>query len=158
MSNEELKPQQEEQQPLLVTRRAFLLDLGWLGLGLMFLGGAVNTLLRYVTPAKGVVHPREMKKVGSVRDLPEGQALKVTLGASNVLVVNVRGEISAFDRRCTHFGALVEWDSNTMTFRCRVHGGVFDSNGNVISGPPPRPLRQLKARVNREGSIFIGEA
>lgn len=148
----------EQRRQVLVTRRAFLLDLGWLGLAVIFFGGALSTLVRYLTPPRRAASLTEMKKVGNTRDLPEAQALLATLGSVSVAVVNVHGQISAFDRRCTHFACLVDWIPDTVTFKCPCHQGRFDASGNVISGPPPRPLKQLKTRVDEEGSIFIGTA
>jgi Rieske Fe-S protein len=33
-------------------------------------------------------------------------------------------------------------------FRCPCHGGVFDAEGNVVEGPPPRPLDRVEVRVD----------
>lgn len=51
---------------------------------------------------------------------------------------------------CTHLGCRVSWDIESQRFNCPCHGGVFDPNGAVIAGPPPRPLPRLAARIDGE--------
>jgi Rieske Fe-S protein len=49
---------------------------------------------------------------------------------------------------CTHLGCAVQWDDAAKQFKCPCHGGVFDRAGQVVAGPPPRPLARLATRVN----------
>jgi Rieske Fe-S protein len=53
---------------------------------------------------------------------------------------------------CSHLGCHVKWDAAGNHFRCPCHGGIYDRTGKVVSGPPPRPLDQLRVRVNAETS------
>ncbi|MDO8682665.1 MAG: Rieske 2Fe-2S domain-containing protein [Armatimonadota bacterium] len=55
---------------------------------------------------------------------------------------------------CTHLGCGVRWDQSRNAFLCPCHTGVFDRNGNVVSGPPPRPLPVFQSRVSN-GKIQI---
>lgn len=62
----------------------------------------------------------------------------------------VRGpepEIIAFDPHCTHLGCPYDWDSDERVFKCPCHDGVFDIEGRVLAGPPPRPLDRLEVRI-----------
>jgi Rieske Fe-S protein len=56
--------------------------------------------------------------------------------------------VHALSATCTHLGCQVGWDAATKNFRCPCHGGVFDAQGNVVSGPPPRPLDRVEARLD----------
>jgi Rieske Fe-S protein len=57
---------------------------------------------------------------------------------------------------CTHLGCRVQWDDSAKHFQCPCHGGIYDRAGNVVSGPPPRPLDQIRARVNDQtGDIEV---
>lgn len=56
--------------------------------------------------------------------------------------------VHALSATCTHLGCQVRWDAATKNFRCPCHGGVFDTQGNVVSGPPPRPLDRIEARLD----------
>ncbi len=56
-------------------------------------------------------------------------------------------EFLFFSSSCPHLGCSVSWDSLTERFKCACHGGAFDKDGNVLAGPPPRPLDRLQWRV-----------
>lgn len=58
---------------------------------------------------------------------------------------------------CTHLGCGVNWDNNMKHFMCPCHGGTYDAEGNVLDGPPPKPLFQLAAKVEAN-KIFVKEA
>jgi Rieske Fe-S protein len=49
---------------------------------------------------------------------------------------------------CQHLGCRVNWDETKQQFLCPCHGGVYDRNGKVVSGPPPRALDRLNVRIN----------
>ncbi|HEY3131473.1 MAG TPA: ubiquinol-cytochrome c reductase iron-sulfur subunit [Acidobacteriota bacterium] len=55
---------------------------------------------------------------------------------------------------CTHLGCQVEWDAKDQKFRCPCHGGIYNISGQVVGGPPPRPLEQIPAEV-RDNKLFI---
>ncbi len=54
----------------------------------------------------------------------------------------------ALSATCTHLGCGVSWDDAKSRFVCPCHAGTFDRGGNVVSGPPPRPMDRLEARLN----------
>jgi menaquinol-cytochrome c reductase iron-sulfur subunit len=56
-------------------------------------------------------------------------------------------DFTAFSIYCTHTGCPVRWVAGANSFLCPCHGGVFDRNGDVSAGPPPRPLERLTVRV-----------
>jgi menaquinol-cytochrome c reductase iron-sulfur subunit len=62
-----------------------------------------------------------------------------------------------FSRTCTHLGCPVRWRPAAAAFVCPCHNGVFDPQGNVVSGPPKSPLRRLNARIAGE-MIEVEEA
>jgi succinate dehydrogenase / fumarate reductase iron-sulfur subunit len=57
-----------------------------------------------------------------------------------------------FSNSCPHLGCAVSWDKATERFKCACHGGAFDKEGNVLAGPPPRPLERLNWKA--EGGIL----
>ncbi len=59
---------------------------------------------------------------------------------------------------CTHLSCRVNWVNETQTFNCPCHDAKFDINGNVISGPPPRPMVQWSGDeidIDAEGNLLI---
>ena len=63
--------------------------------------------------------------------------------------------VRALSGTCTHLGCQVGWDGGTKTFRCPCHGGVFNADGRVASGQPPRPLDSLAADVLDNGDVMV---
>jgi menaquinol-cytochrome c reductase iron-sulfur subunit len=60
----------------------------------------------------------------------------------------------AMSNICTHLGCRVRWIADQGQFFCPCHNGVFDKAGNVLSGPPPRPLDRFEVRVE-DGTVSI---
>jgi Rieske Fe-S protein len=72
-----------------------------------------------------------------------------------VWVLHLKEGWSAFSAICTHRGCIVHWDEKRQTLSCPCHAGLFDTNGNVLSGLPRRPLKRFRVSVVRD-EIFIG--
>jgi cytochrome b6-f complex iron-sulfur subunit len=89
-------------------------------------------------------------------DIPSGEARNVIYGNIPVVVINRpdKGFI-AFSRVCTHLGCLVDYNERKHVFLCPCHAGVFDIEGNVVSGPPPKAMNVLPLRIEG-GNIIIG--
>jgi Rieske Fe-S protein len=62
--------------------------------------------------------------------------------------------VRALSATCTHLGCQVRWDAASTRFRCPCHGGVFDKDGSVVEGPPPRALHRVDVRLD-EGSGHV---
>jgi menaquinol-cytochrome c reductase iron-sulfur subunit len=63
-------------------------------------------------------------------------------------------EYIAMSNICTHLGCRVRWVAKADQFYCPCHDGIFDKQGDVVSGPPPRPLDRFEIRV-QDGQILI---
>jgi menaquinol-cytochrome c reductase iron-sulfur subunit len=63
--------------------------------------------------------------------------------------------VHALSATCTHLGCQVRWDAGSTKFRCPCHGGVFDVQGAVVEGPPPRPLDRVDARIDTAGGDIL---
>jgi cytochrome b6-f complex iron-sulfur subunit len=89
-------------------------------------------------------------------DIPSGEARNIIYGKIPVVVINrpEKGFI-AFSRVCTHLGCLVDYDRKKQIFLCPCHAGIFDLEGNVVSGPPPKTLNVIPLRIEG-GNIAIG--
>ncbi len=123
-------------------------------LGLSALGAFAYPLFRFLLPveslarAKSVTLPKSEVPVNATKDL--------MIGPTPVIIINARDKgFLAFSKVCTHLGCLVKYDKERQIFICPCHAGVFDLEGNVISGPPPRPLEKFAVRVDGD-NIVIG--
>jgi quinol---cytochrome c reductase iron-sulfur subunit, bacillus type len=67
------------------------------------------------------------------------------------------GRFTAFNGQCTHLGCAFSWKTQgeyAGKFFCPCHDGVYDAEGKVLAGPPPRPLDQLETRVEN-GELLV---
>jgi len=134
-------------------RRRFLkIILAFLGSITLF--SFVNSFLKFLAalPArtaeinKLIIHKNE---------IPSGEAKNIIYRNAPAVIINRsdRGFI-ALSRVCTHFGCLVEYNRAERRLICPCHAGNFDLEGNVLSGPPPKPLRAIPLRIDGENIIL----
>jgi Rieske Fe-S protein len=72
-----------------------------------------------------------------------------------ILVRLPDGELRAFSQHCTHLGCVVYWETARRQMRCPCHEGVFDArSGDVLAGPPQRPLARIAVEVRPDGMIW----
>jgi menaquinol-cytochrome c reductase iron-sulfur subunit len=62
---------------------------------------------------------------------------------------------TAFAINCTHLGCPVNWRPDAQLFLCPCHGGVYNADGTVAGGPPPRPLTQLNVRIFQNTRVQV---
>jgi menaquinol-cytochrome c reductase iron-sulfur subunit len=63
----------------------------------------------------------------------------------------------ALSSRCAHLGCPVRYVVAAERFVCPCHGGVYDFTGQVVGGPPVRPLDRFYTRLNAStGLVEIG--
>lgn len=111
---------------------------------------------------------RRWLEVGPVVDLVEGEITKVV---AKPLVAQVwpyeappvalyvlnqgRMKFTLYHIHCTHVGCPVRWNLQAGRFFSPCHGGVFDKEGRVLAGPPPRPLDRYEYKVEK-GVLYAG--
>lgn len=74
---------------------------------------------------------------------------------TRIYLSNINNKINAFSPVCTHLGCLITWNRFKNRFICPCHGGEYDVEGSVISGPPRKPLNRLTLKVEGE-KAYIG--
>jgi nitrite reductase/ring-hydroxylating ferredoxin subunit len=74
---------------------------------------------------------------------------------SAILVRTLDGDLHAFGQKCTHLACPVYFERAHQRLECPCHDGAFDARtGNVLYGPPPRPLDPIKLEVRANGEIW----
>jgi Rieske Fe-S protein len=63
-------------------------------------------------------------------------------------------EVRVFSDICTHLGCRVSWHPDQEHYISPCHDGHFDIIGNVVSGPPPRPLDEFTTRIEG-GNLLV---
>ena len=65
-----------------------------------------------------------------------------------ILVRSIDGTYHAFGQKCTHLSCPVYFDRSHQRLECPCHEGAFDAQtGDVLHGPPPRPLDTVRLEV-----------
>jgi Rieske Fe-S protein len=140
-----------------ISRRQFLW--GALKAGVLaFCGAALYPILRYLTPPRGSEASVSSTVAGKVGELAANSAKIFRFGNRPGLLVNTPdGQLKAFSAVCTHLNCTVQYGAENSVIWCACHNGKFDLNGQVISGPPPRPLEAYQVNIRGE-DIVVSKA
>ncbi len=71
-----------------------------------------------------------------------------------VYVSRKGSNIIVFSSICTHLGCRVSWKADLNEFKCPCHGGTYNDQGQVIAGPPPKPLPRYQNKISA-GKLMI---
>jgi Rieske Fe-S protein len=159
-----MKPPSQDRE---VSRRRFFgYALGFIGAFFIAVIGA--PLIRFITYPVTEKVPHIWSEVGPVDKFPEGELklmeigpvykepLSKNPGKRAVYVLNKgNNEFVCYHIHCTHAGCPVHWVEGAQSFFSPCHGGVFDKDGRVTAGPPPRPLDRHEVKVEN-GILYAG--
>ena len=74
---------------------------------------------------------------------------------SAILVRVSETEYYAYGQKCTHLACPVYFEKQHDRFECPCHEGAFDvKTGNVLYGPPPRPLDRIELERREGGEVW----
>ncbi len=118
------------------------------------LAGMLFPALTYLWPVTKSGPSSSLKEVGSMDELPVWGAKKIVVDGSVLLLIRTPDEVRAYSAICTHLGCIVGWNEQNREIVCPCHAGRFNTKGEVISGPPPRPLPSYEVTI-KEGRIFL---
>lgn len=138
-----------------VNRRGFFRKLIMsVGLVASYGTGAVYAI-QFLLPKKQKAKFRKLL-IASLDDLPtNGSKTFKDLSGREIVLVNTDQGLKAISTTCTHLGCKAYWEPDNDRFFCPCHDGVFDVNGNVVSGPPPRPLDSYQVEVDENDNVFV---
>ncbi len=137
------------------SRRTFLTWLSRAFLGLWGLGaaGVIGAYLRAPEHHERVA--ARLVSAGLLDDFKIGEGRLVRHGVSPFYVVRLDAErVVALSAVCTHVRCILDFDRERRVIVCPCHDGRFDLAGNVLSGPPPRPLPTYTVSV-RAGEVYV---
>ncbi|MDP1759361.1 MAG: ubiquinol-cytochrome c reductase iron-sulfur subunit [Thermodesulfovibrionales bacterium] len=148
-----------------ITRRRFM----EIGIGVMggFIGAtSVFPIIGFITAPSLKQEEEKWIDIGAINDFPPGTYIRGIMESQikdgwyitkerALCWIKVDGDkIIAVSAACTHLGCNVYWDEASKNFKCPCHAGVYDSEGKVIKGPPPRALDRLQVKVEGE-RVFV---
>ncbi len=121
-----------------VTRRKFL---GWaMGASLVVLFGQAGVaLLQFFKPRPEAGAFGGKVIAGQVNEFQPGTVSHIAKGRFYISRLEDGGMLALW-QRCTHLGCTVPWRDDEGQFHCPCHSSLFNTKGEVIGGPAPRPL------------------
>ena len=118
-------------------------------------GSFLYPVIRFLIPQRQAEATTNRVLAAKVGELAPNSAKLFRFGNSSAILVNTAdGQMRAFSAICTHLTCSVLYEGDTSTLFCPCHNGRFDLAGNVISGPPPRPLDAYEIEISGE-DIFV---
>ena len=155
----------EEEKKL--NRRSFLSAATWAIGGFIGLALGIPTISYLVGPATKKTESENWIRLGSISKIEIGiptlfkAKIQRQTGwimndeeVSVYVLTNNGRDFIAMSNVCTHLGCRVRWIAEKDNFFCPCHNAVFDKNGIVVDGPPPRPLDKYQTKVE-EASLFV---
>jgi cytochrome b6-f complex iron-sulfur subunit len=123
--------------------------------------GFVSTLVAMAYPVfRYLIPPASAEPVAQSVVAAQASQLKANSGTlfkfgstPGLLIRTAEGELQAYNAVCTHLQCTVQYKADTAQIWCACHNGLYDLQGNVVSGPPPRSLERLI--VNQRGDEVV---
>ena len=120
-----------------------------LGGGILgLLGSVFYPVVRFVIPPDRAEAVQSSVVAGKVDELAPNEGKVFRFGSRPGLLVRLStGEYRAFSAVCAHLQCTVQYRSDLSQIWCACHNGMFNLNGEVLSGPPPAPLEVYKVAM-----------
>jgi cytochrome b6-f complex iron-sulfur subunit len=135
---------------MVIRRRTFLDTL----LGMGFVSTAIAILYpvwRYVIPPAAAEPATDSVVAGKAAEFRNNSGAVLKFGTKPAILIRTsEGEFRAFTAVCTHLDCTVQYKPETSQIWCACHNGLYDLSGNVVSGPPPRPLEAFTVNLRGE--------
>lgn len=118
-------------------------------------GGVLTPIVAYLLPPKQAGAAGGGKvAVASTADLPPGKGAVYSVNNKPVIVISTPDGYKALSATCTHLGCILFWNEQRQVIACPCHEAFFNTNGAVISGPPPAPLAAYRVQVEGD-QIYV---
>ncbi len=131
------------------TRREFIgkifISFGLIASGLALLRNGLAYIYPKITPKKKV-----KTFIAREDEISIGEAKLFNFAGRDLYLVRTEKGYKVFSATCTHLGCKVKWEAHRQRFFCPCHKGIFDINGNVLEGPPPRPLDEYEITIGNK--------
>jgi Rieske Fe-S protein len=123
-----------------------------LGIGFISTGLSVfYPVWRYLIPPATLEPTTDSVVAGKAAAFRLNSGAVIQFGARPAIVIRTPdGQFRAFTAVCTHLDCTVQYREDTSQIWCACHNGTYDLAGNVVSGPPPRPLEAFKVNLRGE--------
>jgi len=136
-----------------ILRRNFLDYL--FGAGLAALAASIlYPLVRYLIPPRVTEVTHTSVLAGKASEIAANSGKIFAFGGRPAILLRTpEGDLRAFTAVCTHLGCTVQYRADFKHIWCACHDGHYDLHGQVLSGPPPRPLEEYQVTVKGDDVI-----
>ena len=117
---------------------------------------AASSLSAAACRKDAVAPPRPPAVAFPLAQFPPGVRVTVQVDGHPVEVLRDGTGVTVRSLVCTHQGCEVSWDERESAYLCPCHEARYAPDGQVIAGPPPRPLPVRPARI--DGDRLLVEA
>ena len=120
--------------------------------------GFAASVISFLYPVIRFILPPEVAESTTIEvaaartsELPPNSGKVFAFGSRPAIVVRTpAGDWRAFTAVCTHLNCTVQYRGDMQMIWCACHNGMYDLNGKVVSGPPPRPLEEYAVHVRTD--------
>lgn len=133
-----------------ISRRR-LITYAWIGAGAIVVGELIAGTLAFLWP-KRKNQGEKIFIAGKVNDFKVGEI--VYFRKEKTFIERLEGGFMAMSAICPHLHCIVNWNQMLEKFECPCHGAKFNQNGEVLEGPPPRPLDLYKLQIVEEKLVI----
>lgn len=134
-----------------ITRRR-VIAYAWIAAAAIVLVELIGGTFAFLWPRRRGEKAEKIFIAGKAADFKVGEV--VDFRREKTFVVRLEGGFLAISAICTHLHCIVNWNALTKQFECPCHGAKFNQFGQVVAGPPPRPLDLHKIEITA-GNIVI---
>jgi menaquinol-cytochrome c reductase iron-sulfur subunit len=138
----------------------------WSAMGAVF---SVPALRYLFTPPRSASGAPRWIDAGDISRLPLNEPEEVVFRRNRVdgwklvsekstawVIRKSENDVVAFSPQCTHLGCAYHYAERSKEFLCPCHTSTFALDGNVLTGPAPRPLDRYEVKL--EGNkLLLGQ-
>ncbi len=128
----------------LISRRRFFVY-AWIGAAAIVIGELIGGTFAFLWPRRKGPKVETVFVAGKVTDFKAGEV--IPFRKERTFIVRTDGGLLAISAICTHLHCIINWNEVLKKFECPCHGAKFNQNGEVLEGPPPRPLDLYKLQI-----------
>jgi len=127
-----------------ISRRR-LMAYAWIGAAAIVMGELIGGTFAFLWPRRKGPKVETVFIAGKVTEFKVGEV--IPFRKERTFILRTEGGFLAISAICTHLHCIVNWNEMLKKFECPCHGAKFNQNGEVLEGPPPRPLDLYKLQI-----------
>ena len=137
-----------------ISRRR-LIGYAWIGAAAIVVGELIFGTLAFLWPRRKGPKVETVFIAGKLSDFKVGQL--TPFRRERAFILRTERGFLAISAVCTHLHCIVNWNEMHKKFECPCHGAKFNELGEVLEGPPPRPLDLYKLQFVA-GNLVVDRA